>query len=49
MSALVPVRQLCAILDVSRRWFYAAQATTATEADVALRDEIEALVLEVPG
>ena len=46
---MVPVRQLCAILDVSRSWFYAAQAATATEAEVALRDEIEAIVLEFPG
>jgi putative transposase len=46
---MVPIRQLCAILAVSRSWYYAAQAVTATEADVALRDEIEVLVLEFPG
>jgi putative transposase len=46
---MVPVRQLCAILDVSRSWYYAAQAAAAPEADVALRDEIEAIVLEFPG
>jgi transposase InsO family protein len=46
---MVPVRQLCAILDVSRSWYYAGQAPTVDEAEVALRDEIEALVLEFPG
>jgi transposase InsO family protein len=46
---MVPVRQLCAILDVSRSWYYAVQATTSDEVEVALRDEIEALVLEFPG
>lgn len=46
---MVPVRHLCAILDVSRSWYYAAQAAAATETDVALRDEIEAIVLEFPG
>jgi putative transposase len=46
---MVPVRQLCAILDVGRSWYYAAQAASADEIDVALRDEIEALVLEFPG
>jgi transposase InsO family protein len=46
---MVPVRQLCAILDVSRSWYYAARAPTSDEGEVALRDEIEALVLEFPG
>jgi transposase InsO family protein len=46
---MVPVRQLCAILDVSRSWYYAGQAPPVDEAEVALRDEIEALVLEFPG
>jgi transposase InsO family protein len=46
---MVPVRQLCTILDVSRSWYYAAQAETAAERDVALRAEIEAIVLEFPG
>jgi transposase InsO family protein len=46
---MVPVRQVCAILDVSRSWSYAGHATTVAEAEVALRDEIEALVLEFPG
>ena len=46
---MVPVRQLCAILDVSRRWYYAAQAATVDEAAVALRAAIEELVLAFPG
>lgn len=46
---MVPVRQLCAMLGVSRSWYYAAQAAAATEADVALRAAIEEIVLEFPG
>jgi hypothetical protein len=46
---MVPVRQLCAILGVSRSWYYAAQAATANEAEVALRAAVEEIVLEFPG
>jgi putative transposase len=46
---MVPVRQLCAILGVSRSWYYAAQAATVDEVDVALRAAIEEIVLAFPG
>jgi transposase InsO family protein len=46
---MVPVRQLCAILGVSRSWYYAAQGATDEERDVALRAAIEEFVLEFPG
>jgi transposase InsO family protein len=46
---MVPVRQLCAILGVSRSWYYAAQAATANEAEVALRAAVEEIVLKFPG
>jgi putative transposase len=48
---MVSVRQLCAILGVSRSWYwyYAAQAATADEAAVALRAAIEEMVLAFPG
>ena len=46
---MVPIRQLCAILGVSRSWYYAAQAATANEAEVALRAAVEEIVLEFPG
>jgi len=43
------VRQLCAILDVSRGWDYATQAEEADAEEVALRAAIEDLVLAFPG
>lgn len=44
------VRQLGALLGVSRSWFYDRRhAPTQTERDVALRDAIERIVLEFPG
>jgi transposase InsO family protein len=46
---MVPVRQLCAILALSRSWYYAAQGAADEERDVALRAEIEQIVLEFPG
>jgi putative transposase len=46
---MLPVRQLCAILGVSRSWYYAAQGATDEERDAALRAAIEELVLEFPG
>lgn len=46
----LPVRQVCALLDVSRSWYYARSRTpTHAERDVALRDAIERLVLAFPG
>jgi putative transposase len=48
--AELSVRQLCALLGVSRSWYYARpQAPTQAERDVALRDAIERLVLTFPG
>jgi len=46
---MVPVRQLCAILGVSRSWYYAAPQAASAEADTALREAIAALVLAFPG
>ena len=46
---MVPIRQLCAILGVSRSWYYAAQAATDDARDEALRAAIAELVLAFPG
>ncbi len=44
------VRQLCALLSVSRSWLYERPPQpTQAERDVALRDAIERSVLEFPG
>ena len=44
------VRQLCLLFGVSRSWLVArADAPTQAERDAALRDAIEAIVLECPG
>lgn len=44
------IQPLCALLGVSRSWFYARRAQPATDPDeVALRAAIEALTLEFPG
>jgi putative transposase len=44
------VRQLCALLGLSRSWVYARpNAPSQAERDVALRDAIERIVLEFPG
>jgi putative transposase len=44
------LRQLCALLGVSRSWFYQRpQQPTPTVRDVVLRDAIERIVLEFPG
>jgi putative transposase len=45
----VGVRQICAILDISRSWYYAANEPTPSEADTTLRARIEEIVLEFPG
>ena len=46
---MVPIRQLCAILDVSLSWYYAAHAKTVAAEGVTLRAQIEDIVLEFPG
>jgi putative transposase len=44
------VRQLCALLGVSRSWVYARpHVPTQAQRDIALRDAIERIVLEFPG
>jgi putative transposase len=43
------VRQICAILGISRSWYYAADDASPSEADTVLRDRIEEIVLEFPG
>jgi transposase InsO family protein len=44
------VEQLCAVFGVSRSWYYAALAKPEVgEADMALREAIERVVLEFPG
>lgn len=47
------VRALCQWLGISRSWYYAQPAASATAAgavgDVALRDAIERIVLDFPG
>lgn len=44
------VRQLCALLGLSRSWVYERpHQPTQAERDVALRDAIERIVLEFPG
>jgi transposase InsO family protein len=46
----MPISRLCALLGVSRSWYYARAGTaTRPEHDVTLRDVIERLVLEFPG
>jgi putative transposase len=46
----LPTSHLCALLGVSRSWYYArAGEPTAQEDDVALRDVIEQIVLDFPG
>lgn len=45
-----PLRDYCAALGVSRSWFYErAHAAETREKEVALRDEIERIVLQFPG
>ncbi len=43
------MRQICAILEVSRSWYYAANEPTPSEADTLLRARIEEIVLEFSG
>ena len=49
-SSALSVRQLCEVLAVNRAWYYAGGARTLeTEAEVEVRDAIEAILLEFPG
>jgi transposase InsO family protein len=44
------VRQLCALLEVNRAWYYQAQRqATQPDPEIALRDAIEQVVLEFAG
>jgi putative transposase len=44
------ISQLCETLQVSRSWYYEQLSRPqATDADVALRDAIEAIILDFPG
>ena len=43
------MRQICAILEISRSWYYAANVSAPSEADTLLRARIEEIVLEFPG
>jgi putative transposase len=45
----VGVRQISAILAISRSWYYAAEEAVPNEADTTLRARIEEIVLEFPG
>jgi putative transposase len=46
----LPVAPLCEAFGVNRAWYYARLAAPAqTEADIALRDAIERIVLSCPG
>lgn len=46
----LPTSHLCALLGVSRSWYYArATGPTPQERDMALRDAIEQIVLAFPG
>jgi transposase InsO family protein len=43
------VRRLCAILGISRTWYYRAPDETVSQEETALRARIEDIVLEFPG
>jgi len=45
----VSVRPSCAILGISRSWYYQADEQTPSAADTALRARIEEIVVEFPG
>lgn len=45
----VSVRQSCAILGLSRSWYYQAEEEMPSAADTALRARIEEIVVEFPG
>ena len=43
------IQRLCELFGVSRSWYYEAQQEQVDEEETALRDEIEQLILELPG
>jgi transposase InsO family protein len=45
----LPLSQLCAMFGVNRAWYYQAQHRAEQDPDVALRDQIEQIVLDFPG
>lgn len=49
MKATVPIRQLCAVLSISRSWFYQANDQPPSTEDTALRSRIEDIIVEFPG
>jgi putative transposase len=49
LKGQVSVRQICAILGISRSWYYAGEVDAPMDGETALRDRIEAIVLEFPG
>jgi transposase InsO family protein len=49
-DAATRLKPLCAVLAVSRSWYYARpKAQEPTEQEILLRDAIELIILEVPG
>lgn len=48
-SPALSVRRRCAVLQISRSWWYARTANPADGVALALRDAIERIVLEHPG
>lgn len=49
-SPALSVRRLCAVLEISRSWWYARAQPQAPDAEtLALRDAIERIVLDFPG
>lgn len=49
MKGQASVRQICAILEISRSWYYEADEPTPSEVDTLLRSRIEEIVLDFPG
>jgi putative transposase len=44
------IERLCDLFEVSRSWYYErADQPAHSEEDIALRDEIERIILEFPG
>jgi putative transposase len=44
------IRHLCSVLEVNRAWYYTRQEEQpGSDAEVALRDAIELIVVEFPG
>ncbi len=43
------IQRLCDLFGVSRSWYYEAQQERVDEQEIALRDQIEQLILEFPG